>query len=234
MSSMEEEAVLARAHGSVLDLFRMPVLRRRTCAMLVVNFSVQLSYYGLVLDLQSLGRDIFLLQALFGAVDFLGRANTALLLRFLGRRMTQAGSLALAGFCILANVLVPQDLQSLRVVLAVLGKGCFGISLTCLTVYRPELFPTSLRMTADGFLQSVGRLGAMMGPLMKMARQALPLLPPLSYGVIPMAASLVLLLFLPETQGLPLPDTIRDLQGRRSTAPGSHQQEAVIMESTWL
>lgn len=37
------------------------------------------------------------------------------------------------------------DLQSLRVALAVLGKGCFGISLTCLTIYRVELFPTPLR-----------------------------------------------------------------------------------------
>ncbi|XP_005384649.1 PREDICTED: solute carrier family 22 member 11 isoform X2 [Chinchilla lanigera] len=107
-SSMEEEAVSARTHQSVLDLFRMPTLRKTTCTMLMVNFSVQLSYYGLVLDLQSLGRDIFLLQALFGAVDFLGRATTVLLLRFLGRRMTQAGSLALAGFCILANGLMPQ------------------------------------------------------------------------------------------------------------------------------
>ncbi|XP_012930411.1 solute carrier family 22 member 11 isoform X2 [Heterocephalus glaber] len=234
MSSMKEEAVSARAHTSVLDLIRMPALRRRICTMLVVNFSVQLSYYGLVLDLQSLGRDIFLLQALFGAVDFLGRATTVLLFRFLGRRMTQAGSLSLAGFCILANALMPQDLQSWRVAFAVLGKGCFGISLTCLTIYRTELFPTPLRMTAEGFLQSVGRLGAMMGPLIRMARQALPLLPPLCYGIIPVASSLVLLLFLPETQDLPLPDTIWDLQGRRSDATGGHRQEAVIMESTWL
>ncbi|KAM6160908.1 solute carrier family 22 member 11 [Erethizon dorsatum] len=213
MSSMEEEAVSARPHQSVLDLFRMPALRWTTGTMLMVNFSVQLSYYGLVLDLQSLGRDIFLLQALFGAVDFLGRATTVLMLRFLGRRMTQAASLALAGFCILANGLMPQDLQSLRVALAVLGKGCFGISLTCLSIYRTELYPTLLRMTAEGFLQSVGRLGAMVGPLIRMARPVLPLLPPLAYGVIPVASSLVLLLFLPETQGLPLPDTIWDLQG---------------------
>lgn len=67
-----------------------------------------LSYYGLVLDLQSLGRNIFLLQTLFGAVDFLGRVTTVLLLRFLGRRVTLVGSLALAGSCILGNVLVPQ------------------------------------------------------------------------------------------------------------------------------
>uniref|UniRef100_A0A8C0XGK3 Major facilitator superfamily (MFS) profile domain-containing protein n=1 Tax=Castor canadensis TaxID=51338 RepID=A0A8C0XGK3_CASCN len=210
-SHMEEEMASAKAHGSVKDLFCVPELCGRTCAMLVVNFSVMFSYYGLVLDLQSLGRDIFLLQALFGAVDFVGRATNVVFLRFWGRRLTLAGFQALAGFCILANVLVPQDLQTLRVALAVLGKGCFGVSLTCLTVYRAELFPTPLRMTADGFLQSVGRLGALVGPLLRITQQSLPLLPPLSYGAVPIAAGLVLLLFLPETQGLPLPDTIQDL-----------------------
>ncbi|XP_073904723.1 solute carrier family 22 member 11 isoform X4 [Castor canadensis] len=214
MASMEEEMASAKAHGSVKDLFCVPELCGRTCAMLVVNFSVMFSYYGLVLDLQSLGRDIFLLQALFGAVDFVGRATNVVFLRFWGRRLTLAGFQALAGFCILANVLVPQDLQTLRVALAVLGKGCFGVSLTCLTVYRAELFPTPLRMTADGFLQSVGRLGALVGPLLRITQQSLPLLPPLSYGAVPIAAGLVLLLFLPETQGLPLPDTIQDLKNQ--------------------
>lgn len=37
------------------------------------------------------------------------------------------------------------DFQTLRVVFAVLGKGCFGVSFTCFAVYKPELFPTSLR-----------------------------------------------------------------------------------------
>lgn len=30
------------------------------------------------------------------------------------------------------------DLQTLRVVFAVLGKGCFGLSLTCIMIYKPE------------------------------------------------------------------------------------------------
>ncbi|XP_008590460.1 PREDICTED: solute carrier family 22 member 11-like [Galeopterus variegatus] len=198
------------------------------------SFSIMVSYYGLVLDLQSLGRDIFLLQALFGAIDFLGRATTTFLLKFLGRRIILASFQAMAGFSILVNVLVPQDLQTLRVIFAVLGKGCFGISLTCLSLYKTELFPTPLRMTADGLLQSVGRLGAMMGPLIRMTHQALPLLPPLSYGVIPIASSLVLLLFLPETQGFPLPDTIQDLESQKSAAARGGQREVVITESTWF
>uniref|UniRef100_A0A452T705 Solute carrier family 22 member 11-like n=1 Tax=Ursus maritimus TaxID=29073 RepID=A0A452T705_URSMA len=179
------------------------------------SFSQMVSYYGLVLDLQNLGSDIFLLQVLFGAVDLLGRATTTFLFSFLGHRMTLASFQTMAGLSILANVLVPQDLPTLRLVFAVLGKGCFGISLTSISVYKPELYPTALRMTADGFLQSAGRLGAVTGPLIRMTRQAAPLLAPISYGVIPMASSLILLLFLPETQGLPLPDTIQDLENHK-------------------
>lgn len=37
------------------------------------------------------------------------------------------------------------DLPTLRLVFAVLGKGCFGISLTSISVYKPELYPTALR-----------------------------------------------------------------------------------------
>ncbi|EFB26243.1 hypothetical protein PANDA_004841, partial [Ailuropoda melanoleuca] len=214
LTSMEEEVAAAQARRSLLDLFLVPKLRWRSCSMFLVSFSQMVSYYGLVMDLQNLGSDIFLLQVLFGAVDLLGRATTTFLFSFLGHRMTLASFQTMAGLSILANVLVPQDLPTLRLVFAVLGKGCFGISLTSISVYKPELYPTALRMTADGFLQSAGRLGAVTGPLIRMTRQAAPLLAPISYGVIPMASSLILLLFLPETQGLPLPDTIQDLENQ--------------------
>lgn len=72
------------------------------------SFCFMMSYYGLVLDLQSLGSDIFLLQVLFGAVDFLGRSTCSFLLKFFSRRMVLASFLATAGLSILANMLVPQ------------------------------------------------------------------------------------------------------------------------------
>ncbi|XP_062053778.1 solute carrier family 22 member 11 isoform X2 [Lepus europaeus] len=92
----------------------------------------------------------------------------------------------------------------------------------------------AVKMTADGLQQSVSRLGAMLGPLVRMARQALPLLPPLSYGLAPVVSSLGVLLFLPETQGLPLPDTIQDLEGQRSAKARGSRREVAVMESTWL
>uniref|UniRef100_A0A3Q1MZS0 Solute carrier family 22 member 11 n=2 Tax=Bos TaxID=9903 RepID=A0A3Q1MZS0_BOVIN len=90
-----------------------------------------------------------------------------------------------------------------------------------------------VKIIAEGFLYSAARLGSVMGPLIRMTRQVLPLLPPLSCGVIPIAAGLIVL-FLPETRGLLLPDTIQDLERQRSAAARGGQQEVVIIESTWF
>ncbi|XP_059258429.1 solute carrier family 22 member 11 isoform X5 [Mustela nigripes] len=223
-ASMEEEVASVKARRSVLDLFLVPTLRWRSCCMFLVSAQLQAANRS--------ASGCF--EVLFGAVDLLGRATTTFLLSFLGHRMTLASFQAMAGLSILANIFVPQDLQTVRVVFAVLGKGCFGISLTSISVYKPELYPTTLRMTADGFLQSVGRLGAVMGPLVRMTRQAVPLLAPVSYGVIPIVSSLILLFFLPETRGLPLPDTIQDLENLKSAAAKGKRQEVVITESTWF
>uniref|UniRef100_A0A8C8XKP5 Solute carrier family 22 member 11 n=1 Tax=Panthera leo TaxID=9689 RepID=A0A8C8XKP5_PANLE len=148
MTSMEEEMASAKGHRSVLELFLVPMLRWRTCIMSLVCFSQVTSYYGLVLDLQNLGNDIFLLQLLFGGVDLLARSITAFLLSFLGRRTTLASFQAMSGLSILVNKLVPQDWQTLRMVFAVLGKGCFGVVFSCVSVYKSELYPTALRKSA--------------------------------------------------------------------------------------
>lgn len=67
-----------------------------------------MSYYGLVLDLQNLGSDIFLLQVFFGVIDLLARVTTPLLLSFLGRRIILVSFHATAGVSILANTLLPR------------------------------------------------------------------------------------------------------------------------------
>lgn len=42
-SSMEEEVGSARAHHSVLDLFRVPTLRRRSCCLFVIWYAIPLT-----------------------------------------------------------------------------------------------------------------------------------------------------------------------------------------------
>lgn len=71
------------------------------------RFSTSFAYYGLAMDLQGFGVDIYLSQLVFGAVDIPAKLASVLAISCVGRRVAQGGSLALAGICILANIFVP-------------------------------------------------------------------------------------------------------------------------------
>ncbi|EHB04920.1 Solute carrier family 22 member 12 [Heterocephalus glaber] len=214
LSAMQEELSGPQASASLGTLFHMPGLRLRTWISMLCWFTFGFTFYGLVLDLQALGSsNIFLLQVLIGVVDIPTKMGTQLLLDRLGRRPTQASSLVLSGLCILANTLVPHEMGPLCSALAVLGLGSLGAAFSCITVYSGELFPTVLRMTAVGLGQMAARGGAMLGPLVRLLGIHNPWLPLLVYGVVPVLGGLAALL-LPETQNLPLPDTLQDVQNQ--------------------
>uniref|UniRef100_A0A8C0G0C8 Uncharacterized protein n=1 Tax=Chelonoidis abingdonii TaxID=106734 RepID=A0A8C0G0C8_CHEAB len=56
-----------------------------------------------------------------------------------------AFSLVLAGLHILANIFVPQELQTLCMVFAVIGKGSLAASLNCAYIFSGELFQMVIR-----------------------------------------------------------------------------------------
>uniref|UniRef100_A0A8C8YL17 Solute carrier family 22 member 12 n=1 Tax=Prolemur simus TaxID=1328070 RepID=A0A8C8YL17_PROSS len=213
LSAMQEDQSVDQAPSSLGTLFCTPGLRLRTCVSMLCWFAFGFTFYGLVMDLQGLGSNIFLLQVLLGVVDIPAKAGSLLLLGCLGRRPLQALSLVLSGACILANTLVPRELGALRSALAVMGLGCMGSAFTCITIYNGELFPTVLRMRAVGLGQMAARGGACLGPLVRLLSTHGPSLPLLVYGTVPVLSGLATLL-LPETRNLPLPDTIQDVQNQ--------------------
>ncbi|XP_038941497.1 solute carrier family 22 member 12 isoform X1 [Rattus norvegicus] len=210
-SAMQEEPNGNQAGARLGTLLHTPGLRLRTFISMLCWFAFGFTFYGLALDLQALGSNIFLLQALIGIVDLPVKMGSLLLLSRLGRRLCQASSLVLPGLCILANILVPREMGILRSSLAVLGLGSLGAAFTCVTIFSSELFPTVIRMTAVGLGQVAARGGAMLGPLVRLLGVYGSWLPLLVYGVVPVLSGLAALL-LPETKNLPLPDTIQDIQ----------------------
>uniref|UniRef100_A0A8C5Z3T0 Solute carrier family 22 member 12 n=1 Tax=Marmota marmota marmota TaxID=9994 RepID=A0A8C5Z3T0_MARMA len=73
------------------------------------------------------------------------------------------------------------------------------------------------RMTAVGLGQMAARGGAILGPLVLLLGIYAPSLPLLVHGTVPLLSGLAALL-LPETQNLPLPDTIHDIQNQPQEA----------------
>ncbi|XP_061106526.1 solute carrier family 22 member 6-like isoform X1 [Conger conger] len=211
--SMKKEISCSQGTYSALDLLRTPAMRTITISLCVVWFTTSFAYYGLSMDLQKFGVDIYLIQVIFGAVDIPAKVIMTVSMSKIGRRVSQSAAIILSGIMILANLLVPYEKQVLRTTLAVLGKGCSAASFNCCYLYTGELFPTIIRQNGMGWVSMMARLGAMVAPLILILGDVVSWLPGLIYGGIPILAGGIAL-FLPETLGMPLPDTIQDAEER--------------------
>ncbi|XP_050840380.1 solute carrier family 22 member 6-A-like [Serinus canaria] len=228
-SNMKEELAALKSSYTVSDLVRTPVIRHIFFCLSIVWFSISFSYYGLAMDLQNFGVSIYLIQVIFGAVDFPAKVVVTVSLSYVGRRLSLVVALFLAGLVIVANIFVPTELQTVRTALAVIGKGCLSASFNCVFLYTTELYPTPIRQTGLGFGSTMARVGGIVAPLVKMMDEYYPFLPPAVYGVFPVVAA-VAAAFLPETLNTPLPDTIEEVENRTKQKPAGDPKEKIALQ----
>ncbi|KAI1902634.1 hypothetical protein AGOR_G00017970 [Albula goreensis] len=188
-SHMHKEVQSSKTVYTMYDLLRTPVMRRISICLMVVWFSTSFAYYGLAMDLQKFGVSIYLIQVIFGAVDFPAKLLALASLSYLGRRITQALCLIMAAAIIFANIFVSTEMQTLRTTLAVLGKGFTSASFTCIYLFTGELYPTVLRQTGMGFASTMARIGSMAAPAVLILDELLPSLPSVVYGGSAVAAA---------------------------------------------
>ncbi|XP_043825444.1 solute carrier family 22 member 6 [Dromiciops gliroides] len=210
---LQKEMTLGKSKYTALDLVRLPTLRGLFCCLSLIWFATSFAYYGLVMDLQYFGTNIYLTQVIFGAVDLPAKFVGFLVINYIGRRPAQMASLLLAGISILVNMLMPKDWGIMRTSLAVLGKGCLAASFNSIFLYTGELYPTVIRQTGLGMGSMMARVGSIMSPLVNMTGELYPALPSFIYGAVPIAGGAVAF-FLPETLNKPLPESVEELKAR--------------------
>ncbi|XP_051250927.1 solute carrier family 22 member 6 isoform X2 [Dicentrarchus labrax] len=228
-SHMKKEIESSRSSFTAYDLLRTRGMRRISICLIAVWFSTSFAYYGLAMDLQKFGVSIYLMQIIFGAVDFPAKLLALSMLSYLGRRVSQATCLFLSALIIFANIFVPSDMQTIRTTLACLGKGFTSASFTTVYLYTGELYPTIIRQTGMGFVSTMARVGSMAAPAVLILDEVLPALPSVVYGGAAVLAG-CFACFLPETLNMPLPDTIEDVENKWSgRSPTPPQQESVSL-----
>ncbi|XP_074087342.1 organic anion transporter 3 [Macrotis lagotis] len=212
--NLHKEISLGKSSSSIISLFQNPILRRISCCICLIWFATGFAYYSLAMGVEEFGVNIYMLQIIFGGVDVPAKFISVLCLSYVGRRITQAICLLLAGIAILAIIFVPSDMPMLRTSLAVFGKGCLSSSYNCLFLYTSELYPTVIRQSGMGLGNLCTRVGSMIAPLVKITGEVMPFIPNLIYGIIPILGGTAAL-FLPETLNMALPETIEDVQRRK-------------------
>ncbi|KAG8564121.1 hypothetical protein GDO81_016331 [Engystomops pustulosus] len=226
-ADMIKEVACGNVSYTVFDLVRTSTMRRISFAVSLVWFSTSFAYYGLAMDLQKFGVSIYLIQVIFGSVDFPAKLISTTSMIYIGRRVTQFFALILGGLAIIANIFVPNELQILRTSLAVFGKGCLAASFSCVFLYTTELYPTVIRQSGLGLGSTMARIGGIVAPLVKMLGEFYPFLPLLIYGGIPILSGL-LVYFLPETVNKPLPDTIEEVETGKPKTPEKEVKKEIV------
>ncbi|XP_056140967.1 solute carrier family 22 member 6 [Lampris incognitus] len=232
-SHMKKEIESSKSSFTAYDLLRTRGMRRISVCLVAVWFSTSFAYYGLAMDLQKFGVNIYLMQIIFGAVDFPAKLFALGMLSYLGRRVTQATCLFISALVIFANIFVPTDMQTVRTTLACLGKGFTSASFTCVYLFTGELYPTVIRQTGMGFVSTMARVGSMAAPAVLILDEVFPAMPSVVYGGAAVVAG-GFACFLPETMSVPLPDTIEDVEEMWSGESHAQKQQQLQKESVAL
>ena len=214
-----EGPVTTRPAAGIRRLFESD-LRRRTVMIAVAWFAINFGYYGVFIWLpQTVGAsgivgNIYVYFILIGVVQIPGYVSAAYLVERVGRKPTLGTYLVLSGVFtfVFAAAMPGVDFLGLGLAgfwpffLGLLAASFFTLGAWgAIYAYTPELFPTNARATGNGFAGGVGKIAAVIGPILAGA------LVPQGYlvALLPLAAAfvvggIVVLAFGRETMGEPL------------------------------
>ncbi|XP_076457670.1 organic cation transporter protein-like [Babylonia areolata] len=222
---------------SPLRMFTNRVTLIRTLIIFVNWVMITMIYYGLSLNVGSIGGDIHLNFFLSALAELLGYVVALVGLDRAGRKAMHCGSMILAGLaCLCTMIPVLCDASSKDVIVLVLSNvGKLGASAAFCIIYQfsAELFPTVIRNSMMGASSMMARLGGIVSPYIAQLNVivggklgvALPLV---VFGGCGLLAGL-LALQLPETLKRPLPATIEDaINIGKKTTKTSTSKEGVV------
>ncbi|XP_007437532.2 solute carrier family 22 member 5, partial [Python bivittatus] len=195
---------------SILDLVRTKNIRTVTIMCVILWMVISIGYFGLSLDTPNLHGDIYLNCFLSAVIEIPAYTVSWLLLQNLPRRYSMAGVLFLGGCVLLFIQLVPAHLSVLSIILVMIGKFGITASFSMVYVYTAELYPTVVRNMGVGASSMASRIGSILSPYFVYLGAYDRFLPYILMGSLTVLSG-ILTLFLPESYGTPLPETIEQM-----------------------
>uniref|UniRef100_L7M4L0 Putative synaptic vesicle transporter svop n=1 Tax=Rhipicephalus pulchellus TaxID=72859 RepID=L7M4L0_RHIPC len=213
-----------------LDLVREPRMRCYTVILVYSCVSCGAAFYGIQLSMTSLGGDPYVGFLLSGVGELAAAVLCYGTVRWFPRRVAVPVMYAGVALCSLGLGFIPRSLTLLRQVDGLVGKTLSGSVFTVTWLYAAEVFPTVLRTVGVGACLMGIRVGSALVPLLLETRRY-------THEAVPMAvlaamyalAALLVLLLLPETFQVALPDTVRETLDlnkakKAKTQPSSAEQ----------
>ncbi|XP_068610186.1 solute carrier family 22 member 2-like [Brachionichthys hirsutus] len=198
--------------ASVLDLIRTPNMRKHTFILMFNWFASAVVYQGLVLRTGILESNVYVEFVISCLVEFPAVCYILFTIERFGRRLPFAVATITAGLSCLIMIVIPEKVFWLKTLVGCIGR--MGITVTFLMVLfvNAELYPTFVRNLGVSVCSTMCDIGGIAVPFL-LYRLAVVWIdfPLVIFGVIALIAG-GLVLLLPETKGVPLPETIDDVE----------------------
>ncbi|XP_022072343.1 solute carrier family 22 member 5-like [Acanthochromis polyacanthus] len=202
MQNKEEEQTY-----TYMDLIRTRNMRNITISGVFIWMSVSMVFYGLSLNTSNLNGNIYLNCFLSAVIDLVAYIATWLLIKRAPRPVLLFSTLMFCGIMLLIMKLVPEDMDVVSQVLALLGKMGVSGAYCFIYVFFTELIPTVVRNMGLGIASTAARISSIICPYVIYVGVYNKVLPYLIFGTISIMAAVVSVL-LPDTRNNKLPDLI--------------------------
>ncbi|XP_078315174.1 organic cation transporter protein-like [Crassostrea virginica] len=176
-----------------------------------------LTYFGLTLTATSLAGNRFLNFFFMACVEYISWVLELIMLRQFGRRTTTIFFHSITGTALaIATVLKyfsdgDETFMKMSVIATFVGKMSVTGSFSVLFLFTPELFPTNLRNVGIGMCSTFSRIGAMIAPFAGTLARQTPWAPGTVFSSMCFAVTLIAL-YLPETRGMDLLQTLEEVK----------------------
>ncbi|CAI5445911.1 unnamed protein product [Caenorhabditis angaria] len=210
------------------DLFRTKEVRKRTLVLFFVWPTISMVYYGISMKADVLGGDIYMNFIISSAIEVPAILLVALLSDRLGRRLLVAGNLFISGIALMLNLIIDKNVGFvIAVIQMAIAKGSITTAFATLLIYSPELYPTIIRNTATGLSATIARTGAILASFISMwiVERYGKIYMIIPFGTCAIIASILTFVFLPETMGKPLADTMADIENNQEYEKLSNSEE---------
>uniref|UniRef100_A0A8C2WWN7 Solute carrier family 22 member 3 n=1 Tax=Cyclopterus lumpus TaxID=8103 RepID=A0A8C2WWN7_CYCLU len=198
--------------ASLLDLVRTPNMRKHTFILMFNWFTTAVVYQGLIMRVGIAGGNVYIDFLISGLVEFPAAFLILFTIERVGRRIPFASANIVAGAACFITAFIPDHMFWFKTVVVCIGRLGITMAFEMVVFVNTELYPTYIRNLGVSVCSSLCDVGGIVAPFLLYRLAVIWLeLPLIIFGVVAFIAG-VLVLFLPETRGVPLPETIDEVE----------------------
>uniref|UniRef100_A0A673C1F2 Solute carrier family 22 member 3 n=1 Tax=Sphaeramia orbicularis TaxID=375764 RepID=A0A673C1F2_9TELE len=198
--------------ASFMDLIRTPKMRKHTFILSYNWFTSAVVYQGLIMRLGILGGNVYLDFLIAGLLEFPAAFLILFTIERIGRRLPFASANFVAGAACFITAFIPESMFWFKTVVACIGRLGITMAFEMVVFVNTELYPTFVRNLGVSVCSTLCDIGGIVAPFLLYRLAVIWLeLPLIIFGSLAFLAG-GLVLMLPETRGVPLPDTIDDIE----------------------